>query len=57
MEEPFREGKPPYNGIVSTDTRAWKQVEKWYSDGTNKKVYEKTFQEIPVQRKGLSENR
>ncbi len=51
------EGKPSYNGIVSTDTRAWKQVEKWYSDGTNKKVYEKTFQEIPVQRKGLSENR
>ena len=45
MEEPVREGKPSYNGIVSTDTRAWKQVEKWYSDGMTKKVYEKTFQE------------
>lgn len=40
------DGKPSYNGIMSTDTRAWAQVEKWYQDGTNKKVYEKTFQEI-----------
>lgn len=40
------EGKPSYNGILSTDARAWEQVEKWYQDGTNKKVYEKTFQEI-----------
>ena len=40
------DGKPSYNGIMSTDTRAWEQVEKWYADGTNKKVYEKTFQEI-----------
>lgn len=41
-----KNGKPSYNGIISTDTRAWAQVEKWYQDGTNKKVYEKTFQEI-----------
>ena len=40
------DGKPSYNGIMSTDTRAWKQVEQWYRDGVNKKVYEKTFQEI-----------
>ncbi|MCD8248785.1 MAG: carbohydrate kinase, partial [Lachnospiraceae bacterium] len=40
------DGKPSYNGIVSTDTRAWAQVKKWYGDGTNKRVYEKTFQEI-----------
>ncbi len=40
------DGKPSYNGIVSTDTRAWKQVENWYQNGTNKRVYEKTFQEI-----------
>lgn len=40
------DGKPSYNGIMSTDTRAWEQVEKWYRDGTSKKVYEKTFQEI-----------
>lgn len=41
-----KDGKPAYNGIISTDTRAWKQVEQWYEDGTNKKVYEKTYQEI-----------
>lgn len=40
------DGRPAYNGIVSTDARAWKQVENWYQDGTNKKVYEKTVQEI-----------
>lgn len=40
------DGKPSYNGIVSTDTRAWEQVEKWYQTGVNKKVYEKTYQEI-----------
>ena len=40
------DGKPSYNGIVSTDTRAWAQVERWYRDGVNKEVYKKTFQEI-----------
>lgn len=37
------DGKPSYNGIMSTDTRAWEQMEKWYADGTNKKVYEKNI--------------
>lgn len=41
-----REGKPSYNGIISTDARAWEYVEKWEQDGTKEKVYEKTFQEI-----------
>lgn len=40
------DGKPSYNGIISTDTRAWAQVQRWYQDGTNKKIYEKTLQEI-----------
>lgn len=40
------DGKPSYNGILSTDARAWKEVEEWYQDGTNKRVYEKTFQQI-----------
>ena len=39
-------GSFPYNGIVSTDTRAWRQVNRWYEDGTKDKVYKKTFQEI-----------
>jgi len=40
------DGNPSYNGIVSTDTRAWEQVEKWCHDGTDEKVYKKTFQKI-----------
>ncbi len=40
------DGKPSYNGILSTDARAWKEVEDWYQNGTNKLVYEKTFQQI-----------
>ena len=43
-----REGKPAYNGILSTDSRAWEYIEKWYQDGTNQKVYPKTYQEILV---------
>lgn len=40
------DGKPAYNGILSTDARAWEYVEKWAADGTKEKVYEKSFQEI-----------
>ena len=38
--------KPCYNGIVSTDSRAWKYPEQWDNDGTAEKVFEKTFQKI-----------
>lgn len=38
--------EPAYNGIISTDNRAWEFPLKWYEDGTNHKVYQKTFQEI-----------
>lgn len=41
-----KDGKPLYNGIISTDARAWAYVKKWKEDGTAKKVYEKTFQDI-----------
>ena len=40
------DGRPAYNGIISTDMRAWKQIRDWYADGTNRKVWEKTYQEI-----------
>ena len=40
------DGKPSYNGILSTDARAWAYVKKWKEDGTAKKIYGKTFQEI-----------
>ena len=41
-----KDGKPSYNGILSTDARAWKYVEKWEKDGTKEKVFEKSIQEI-----------
>ncbi|MDO5088257.1 MAG: FGGY-family carbohydrate kinase [Leptotrichiaceae bacterium] len=39
-------GVPVYNGILSSDMRAWKYVKKWYEDGTKNEVYKKTYQEI-----------
>lgn len=39
-------GNPAYNGIVSTDNRANKYVEKWKEQGIDKLVYEKTIQNI-----------
>ncbi len=41
-----KDGNPAYNGIISTDARAWAYVKRWKEDGTAKKVYGKTFQEI-----------
>ena len=29
-----KDNKPAYNGIISTDNRAWKYTNKWYEDGT-----------------------
>ncbi|MEG0721267.1 MAG: FGGY family carbohydrate kinase, partial [Lachnospiraceae bacterium] len=40
------DGNPSYNGIVSTDARAWKYVEQWYEDGTKEKIFSKSYQEI-----------
>jgi L-xylulokinase len=41
-----KDGRPCCNGIVSTDSRAWKYPEKWENDGTADKVFAKTFQKI-----------
>lgn len=41
-----KDNKPACNGIVSTDSRAWKYPEEWEKNGTAKKVFEKTFQKI-----------
>ena len=35
-----------YNGILSTDRRAYQYSIDWNKDGTEKKIYEKTFQRI-----------
>lgn len=40
------DGKPSYNGIVSTDARAWEYVKNWYADKTNEKIHDKSYQEI-----------
>ena len=41
-----KDGRPAWNGIVSTDGRAWEYPKKWKEDGTHKKIYEKTCQDI-----------
>ena len=41
-----KDGRPSYNGIISTDARAWAYPKKWKEDGTAKKVYKKTYQDI-----------
>ncbi|MDV3429666.1 MAG: carbohydrate kinase [Bacillota bacterium] len=39
-------GKPVYNGIISTDSRAKEYIAKWYNEGTFNKVLPKTMQSI-----------
>lgn len=41
-----KNGKPAFNGIVSTDSRAWMYPEKWSKDGTADRVFQKTYQKI-----------
>ena len=39
-------GELIYNGILSTDERAWAYPDKWKKDGTAHRIYSKTFQTI-----------
>lgn len=41
-----KDDKPAYNGIVSTDSRAWKIVEDWQSRGIDELVFDRTCQKI-----------
>lgn len=41
-----KNGKPAYNGIVSTDNRAWMYPEKWKKDGTAEKLYPQLCQQL-----------
>ncbi|MDR1419339.1 MAG: carbohydrate kinase [Treponema sp.] len=41
-----KNGKPAYNGIISTDNRAWQYPEKWKKDGTFERLYPRLCQEI-----------
>lgn len=40
------DGTPTYNGILSTDARAWEYVERWNQNGTAEKVFDITCQKI-----------
>lgn len=40
------DGTPAYNGILSTDARAWQYVKTWEGDGTKEKIFNKTYQTI-----------
>jgi L-xylulokinase len=41
-----KDHSPAYQGIVSTDTRAWEYPLRWQNDGTASRVFSKTFQKI-----------
>lgn len=41
-----KDGKPAYNGIISTDNRAWKYPKKWYEEGVHKELHEQICQEF-----------
>ena len=41
-----KDGRPARNGIISTDNRAYKYVDKWKADGTEEKVFELSCQHI-----------
>lgn len=41
-----KDEKPAYPGIVSTDSRAWKIVDKWQKDGTVDKAFPLTCQTV-----------
>jgi len=38
------DGRPAWNGIVSTDARAWRYPEQWERDGTAARVFPKSMQ-------------
>lgn len=41
-----KNGKPAYNGISSTDNRAWKVIKNWYQKGTFDEVYHQICQQL-----------
>lgn len=41
-----KDGKPAYNGIVSTDSRAWAYPRRWKENGTTSRTFDRTCQTI-----------
>jgi L-xylulokinase len=38
--------KPAYQGIISTDDRAWEYVQKWKRDGTERAIFDISYQHV-----------
>jgi L-xylulokinase len=41
-----KDNKPAWNGIISTDNRAWKYPEKWKQDGSHAALYDRICQQF-----------
>ena len=41
-----KDDKPAYNGIISTDSRAWKYPQKWVESGVHKELHDRLCQEF-----------
>lgn len=41
-----KDDKPARNGIISTDNRAYRYVERWKADGTEEKAFERSCQHL-----------
>lgn len=41
-----KDGKPSYNGIASTDNRAWEIVEQWKKEGVLEKIFPMSAQNV-----------
>jgi len=41
-----KDNKPAYNGIISTDNRAWKYPKKWYESGVHAGLHDQICQEF-----------
>lgn len=49
-----KDGKPAYNGIISTDNRAWKYPEKWKASGVYEELHDRLCQDLmPCQQVSL----
>lgn len=49
-----KDGKPAYNGIISTDNRAWKYSQKWKETGVYQELHDRLCQDlIPCQQAAL----
>lgn len=49
-----KDGKPAYNGIISTDNRAWKYPQKWKETGVYQELHDRLCQDlIPCQQAAL----